>query len=138
IPDMSSSASVYYIGFATRQAARFLLEFTLWPAAKAIWSSGAAGGPISSFDVQFSDMRIGPDGLGGGGMKPIPFEQLAAKAHEMGLITGVAVHTYSCWGWARAEFDIPGVGLRDLPIDALAVRYGDGAPQALKQRMTSA
>ena len=137
IPDMSSSSSVYYIGFATRQAARFLLEFTLWPAARAIWSQGAGGGPISSFNVQFSDLRIGPDGLGGGGMKPIPFEQLAKKAHEMGLITGVALHTFSSWEWARAEFDIPGVGVRTLPIDALAIRYGDGAPDSLKQRMTT-
>lgn len=138
IPDMSSSSSVYYIGFATRQAARFLLEFTLWPAARAIWSQGAGGGPISSFNVQFSDLRIGPDGLGGGGMKPIPFEQLARKAHEMGLITGVAVHTFSRWEWARADFDIPGVGVRNLPIDALALRYGDGAPETLKQRMSTA
>ena len=138
IPDMSSSASVYYIGFATRQAARFLQEFALWPAAKAIWSEGAGGGAISSFDVQYSDIRIGPDGLGGGGMKPIPFEQLARKAHEMGLITGVAVHTFSRWEWARAEFDLPGFGVRNLAIDALAVRYGEGAPEALKKRMTTA
>ncbi|MGG4603756.1 xanthine dehydrogenase family protein molybdopterin-binding subunit [Paenalcaligenes sp. Me131] len=138
IPDMSSSSSVYYIGFATRQAARFLLEFTLWPAARAIWSQGAGGGPISSFNVQFSDLRIGPDGLGGAGMKPIAFEQLAKKAHEMGLITGVALHTFSRWEWASAEFDIPGIGVRTLPIDALAIRYGDGAPDALKQRMTTA
>lgn len=138
IPDMSSSSSVYYIGFATRQAARFLLEFTLWPAARAIWGQGAGGGPISSFNVQFSDLRIGPDGLGGAGMKPIPFEQLAKKAHEMGLITGVALHTFSRWEWASAEFDIPGIGVRTLPIDALAIRYGDGAPETLKQRMTTA
>ena len=138
VPDMSSSSSVYYIGFATRQAARFLLEFSLWPAARAIWSEGAGGGAFSSFDVPFADLRIGPDGLGGAGMKPIPFEQLARKAHAMGLITGVAVHTFSRWEWARAEFDIPGVGLRNLPIDALALRYGDGAPAALKSRMTYA
>ncbi|WP_206611640.1 xanthine dehydrogenase family protein molybdopterin-binding subunit [Bordetella avium] len=138
VPDMSSSAGVYYIGFATRQAARFLLEFTLWPAARAIWSEGAGDGSFSSFDMQFSDVRIGPDGLGGGGMKPLPFETLARKAHEMGLITGVALHTFSRWEWARAEFDIPGVGLRNLPIDALAVRYGDGASAALKSRMTTA
>lgn len=138
VPDMSSSSSVYYIGFATRQAARFLLEFTLWPAARAIWSQGAGGGPISSFNVQFSDLRIGADGLGGAGMKPIPFEELARQAHKMGLITGVAVHTYSRWAWATAEFDIPGVGVRTLEMDALALRYGDGAPESLKKRMTTA
>ena len=138
IPDMSSSSSVYYIGFATRQAAQFLLEYTLWPAARAIWSQGAGGGSISSFDMQFADVRIGPEGLGGGGMQPLSFEQLAAQAHAMGLITGVAVHTFSRWQWARAEFDIPGVGVRNLAMDALAVQYGEGAPEALKQRMTTA
>ncbi|MFC4626125.1 xanthine dehydrogenase family protein molybdopterin-binding subunit [Daeguia caeni] len=138
IPDMSSSAGVYYVGFATRQAAKFLLEFTLWPAAKAIWSEGPGGGQFASFNVDVSDMRIGPDGLGGGGMTPIPFDVLAAKAHEMGLITGVAVHTYSSWQWAKAEFDIPTVGTRTLPIDALSVKYGEGAPEELKKRMTTA
>src|SRR5690625_7392483 len=111
---MSSSASVYYIGFATRQAARFLQEFALWPAAKAIWSEGAAGGAISSFDVQYSDMRIGPEGLGGGGMKPIPFEQLARKAHEMGLITGTEGHTLIGGGGARPGFEATGLGVADL------------------------
>ncbi|KAA0969068.1 xanthine dehydrogenase family protein molybdopterin-binding subunit [Aureimonas fodinaquatilis] len=137
IPDMSSSSSVYYVGFGTRQAARFLLEHSLWPAARSIWSKGQAGGAISSFNVGFSDIRVGPDGLGGAGMRPIPFVELAREAHALGLITGVAVHAYSCWEWARAQFDIPGIGLRDLPVDALAVQYGNGAPVELKSRMTT-
>lgn len=36
-----------------------------------------------------------------------------------------------------ADFDIPGFGLRTLPLDALAVRYGEGAPDTLRQRMTT-
>ncbi|MEX6212042.1 hypothetical protein AB6G58_22750 [Providencia huaxiensis] len=52
-------------------------------------------------------------------MKPIPFDKLAKRAHEMGLITGVAVHGYSSWQWARAEFDIPTVGLKT----SLLMRY---------------
>ena len=39
LPDMSSSASVYYIGMATRTAGRFLFENTIWPAARSIWSA---------------------------------------------------------------------------------------------------
>lgn len=70
-------------------------------------------------------------------MTPIPFETLAKKAHELGLITGVAVHAYSSWQWARADFDIPTIGLTNLPLDALAVKYGDGAPAQLKARMTT-
>ena len=137
IPDMSSSSGVYYIGFGTRQAGKFLLENALWPAAKAIWSEGVGGGSMNSLNMTLSDLRVGADGIGGGGMPPISFEVLAAKAHEMGLITGVAVHAYSSWQWARADFDIPTVGLQNLPLDALAVKYGDGAPAHLKARMTT-
>tara|TARA_R110000851_G_scaffold278768_1_gene431980 strand:- start:115238 stop:118168 length:2931 start_codon:yes stop_codon:yes gene_type:complete len=137
LPAMSASNSVYFVGFGTRQAALFLLEHAIWPAAKSIWSEGPGGGQINSGNVQMSDLRAVPGGIGGGGMSPIPFEQLAKRAHSMGLVTGVALHCFSRWEWARAEFDIPGVGLRTLPVDALAVRYGDGASAALKHRMTA-
>ncbi len=137
IPDMSSSSGVYYIGFGTRQAGKFLLENSLWPAAKAIWSEGYGGGVMNSLHVTLEDLRVTAEGLTGGGMPPIPFKVLAKKAHEMGLITGVAVHAYSSWQWAEAEFDIPTVGNRRLPLDALAVKYGDGASDKLKARMTT-
>lgn len=137
LPPMSASNSVYFLGFGTRQAAQFLLEYTLWPAAQAIWADGAAGGEIASGYMTFADLRVVQGAIGGGGMSPLSFEQVAKKAHEMGLITGVAVHCFSRWEWAKAEFDIPGVGLRTIPMDALAVRYGEGAPESLKKRMTT-
>lgn len=134
---MSASNSVYFLGFSTRQAARFLLEHALWPAARAIWGSGPAGGQSASGALRLDELRIGPDGLSGAGMTPIPFPQLARKAHELGLITGVAVHCFSRWEWAQAEFDIPGAGAQTLYVDALAVRHGDGASAERKQRMTA-
>ena len=134
---MSASNSVYFLGFSTRQAAQFLLEHSLWPAARAIWGGGQAGGQSASGQVGLNDLRVGPEGLSGAGMAPIPFEQLARKAHEMGLITGVAVHCFSRWEWAQAEFDIPGAGVQTLFVDALAVRHGDGAPAERKQGMTT-
>jgi len=70
-------------------------------------------------------------------METLSFERLARKAHEMGLITGVALHCFSRWEWATAVFDIPGTGTRELPVDLLAVRYGDGASDNLKSRMTT-
>lgn len=135
LPAMSASNSVYFIGFGTRQAARALLEFGLWPAARELWRAGVAGGQIASGAVTFADVRAVPGGIGAGGLEPLPFARVAAKAHEMGLVTGVALHAFSRWEWAQAEFDIPGIGRRRLPIDALAVRYGDGASGALKARM---
>ena len=137
LPDMSSSASVYYIGMATRTAGRFLFENTIWPAARSIWSRGVGGGGISPFWVTLSDLRITPEGVAGGGMRVIPFAEIAAEAHRLGLVTGVALHTYSLWQWATAEFDVPTVGKCTIPADALAVKYGDGAPGDLKARMTT-
>lgn len=137
LPAMSASNSVYFIGFGTRQAARFLLENALWPAARAIWREGVAGGQIASGAVTLADVRAVPGGIGAGGLEPLPFARLAAKAHEMGLPTGVALHCFSRWEWAWAEFDVPTAGRLRLPADALAVKYGDGAPAELKARMTT-
>jgi CO/xanthine dehydrogenase Mo-binding subunit len=137
LPAMSASNSVYFIGFGTRQAARFLLENALWPAARAIWSAGVAGGQIANGVVTLADVRAVPGGIGAGGLEPLPFARLAAKAHEMGLPTGVALHCFSRWEWAWAEFDVPTAGRLRLPVDALAVKYGDGARPELKARMTT-
>ena len=138
LPAMSASNSAYFLGFGTRQAAQFLWEFTLWPAAKALWAEGSAGGQIASGEVTLADLRVVSGGIGGGGMSTLSFNQIAKKAHEMGLMTGVAVHCFSRWEWAKAEFELPGVGSRMLMVDALAVKYGDGAPPELKQRMNTA
>ncbi|MER1968489.1 molybdopterin cofactor-binding domain-containing protein [Castellaniella sp. GW247-6E4] len=137
LPAMSASNSAYFLGFGTRQAARFLLEHALWPAARALWSEGPGQGQIASGAMRSTDLRAVPGGIGGGGMSPLPFKQVARKAHDMGLITGVALHCFSRWEWARAQFEVPGVGRLELPVDALAVRYGDGAPDGLKRRMTT-
>lgn len=137
LPAMSASNSAYFLSFGTRQAAQFLLENTIWPAARAIWSEGPADGQISAGDVTFADIRIVPGGVGGGSMETLSFERIARKAHELGLITGVALHCFSRWEWATAQFTVPGAGMRELAIDALAVRYGDGAPAEAKRRMTT-
>jgi len=137
MPAMSASNSVYFVGFGTRQAAMFLLEHSLWPAARELWGAGVAGGQIAAGAITFADVRAVPGGIGAGGMELLPFAAVAAKAHEMGLVTGVALHVFSRWEWAHAEFDIPGIGRRRLAVDALAVKYGDGAPADLKARMTT-
>jgi len=137
LPSMVASNSVYFIGFGTRQAARFLLEHSLWPAAREIWRAGVAGGQIAGSTVTLADVRAVPGGISAGGLEPLPFAHVAAQAHAMGLITGVALHVFSRWEWAQAEFDIPGVGVVRKPFDALAVKYGDGAAADLKARMTT-
>jgi CO/xanthine dehydrogenase Mo-binding subunit len=69
-------------------------------------------------------------------MEPLPLEVVAKEAHRLGLITGVTVHTFNRWQWAEAEFDIIGMGRQKFAVDALAVKYGDGAPSETKALMT--
>ena len=137
LPAMSASNSAYFIGFGTRQAAKFLFENALWPAARAIWSEGPAGGQISSGFMTVNDLRVVEGGIGGGGMEILPFERVAQKAHELGLVTGVALHCFSRWEWTTATFDVPTIGSIEVAADVLSVRYGDGAAPELKRRMTS-
>ena len=137
LPAMSASNSAYFIGFGTRQAAKFLFENALWPAARAIWSEGPSGGQIASGFMTVNDLHVVEGGIGGGGMETLPFERVAKKAHEMGLVTGVALHCFSRWEWTTATFDVPTIGSIKVAADVLSVRYGDGAQPELKRRMTT-
>ena len=134
---MSASNSAYFIGHATRTAARALLRMSLWPAAVAIWSRGVAGGQFRSLAVDFNDVRIVEGRLTAGGLEPLTFERLAQTADALGLVTGVSVHTFNRWQWAEASFDVPTVGVITLPIDAMSVRYGTGAPAERQALMTN-
>ena len=134
---MTASNSVYYVGHATRTAAKALLALSLWPAAVALWSRGPAGGQLAPLAVTLADVRVVDGALAGGGLEPLPLDRLAATAHDLGLVTGVSVHTFNRWKWATASFDVPGVGPTTLPIDALSVQYGEGAPPERKALMTA-
>jgi CO/xanthine dehydrogenase Mo-binding subunit len=86
--------------------------------------------------VDISEARFVDGHLTAGGLQPLSFVQLAATAHRLGLITGVSLHTFNRWQWAEAIFDVPTVSTVRMPVDALAVCYGNGAPTALKALMT--
>jgi len=134
---MSASNSAYFVGHATREAAKALLRLSLWPAALALWSKGPGGGQLRPLAVDISEARIVAGRLTAGGLEPLGFAELAAAAHALGLVTGVSVHVFNRWQWAEAVFDVPTVGTLRLPIDALSVRYGDGAPAERKAAMTA-
>ena len=123
---MSASNSVYFVGHATRTAARTLLRLSLWPAALSIWSAGPDGGALRSLSVEVGEARFVDGKLSAGGLEPLGFERLFAAARAQGLVTAVSVHTFNRWEWAEAEFDVPGAGIVRLPADALSVRTGDG------------
>lgn len=131
---MSASNSVYFVGHATRTAARTLLRLSLWPAALAIWSAGPDGGELRSLSVDVAQARFTNGRLTAGGLEPLGLERLAATAHALGLVTAVSVHTFNRWQWAEAEFDVPGAGNIRLPADALSIRLGAGAFQFIERR----
>ncbi|UZM15140.1 xanthine dehydrogenase family protein molybdopterin-binding subunit [Pseudomonas kielensis] len=133
----SATNSAYYFSHATREAARVLFNHGLWPAALEIWRQGPFGGQANPYVVRREDAHWVDGKLTANGMEPLPLAVLAKRAHERGLVTGATVHGFNRWSWAEAEYSINGVRER-LPLDALAVKYGDGAPQAIKAQMKSA
>lgn len=132
----SATNSAYYFTHSTREAARVLFVHGLWPAAMSIWSSGAGGGQAASLVVRIEDARWVNGKLSADGLEALPFEQIAKKAHELGLVTGATVHVFNRWQWAEAEFEVGGK-IERLPIDGLSLRYGNGAmPNGQKSATT--
>ncbi|GLS79840.1 xanthine dehydrogenase family protein molybdopterin-binding subunit [Paracoccus marinus] len=132
----SASNSAYYFTHATQQAAQLLLRLGLWDAALSIWSGGGDGGQALAEPLELSDARWFEGRLTARSMEPLSLERLAERAHQMGLVTGVCVHTFNRWAWAEADFNVNGQTFR-APVDALSVRYGDGAPPDRKAAMTA-
>ncbi|WP_205589631.1 xanthine dehydrogenase family protein molybdopterin-binding subunit [Chachezhania antarctica] len=134
VPQISSPASAsigaHVNAAAVDQAAEVIRRFGLWPAAQAIWSEGQLGGQQAGEFVTYADLRWSDGALTGAGMEPIPLPRLAARAHEMGLVTGAMLHAFNRWSWATAEFDIDGTRWRG-PVDALAVQKGSADWQLL-------
>ncbi|RAP65024.1 aldehyde oxidase [Achromobacter sp. HZ01] len=126
----SASNSAYYFSHTTIEASRFLFMHGLWPAAVAIWSRGIGGGQWASSVVRPEEARWVGGRLTAGGMTPLPLEELARKAYELNLVTGVAVHDFSRAQWTESDFELPS-GTERWQLDGLAIRRGDGsAPDA--------
>ena len=125
-----ASSSSYFGSHGTSEAARVLFLYGLWPAAVSIWSEGFGGGQIAPLTVRPEDARWTEDGrLSAMGLEPLPLEQIAKKAHELNLVTGVVLHAFNRYQWAEADFDVSKQTVR-LPIDGLAIRYGAGDSKA--------
>jgi CO/xanthine dehydrogenase Mo-binding subunit len=120
----SATNSAFYFTHSTREAARVVFTHGLWPAAMAIWRQGPGGGQAAPLVVHIEDARWVDGKLSADGLEALPFEQLAKKAHELGLVTGAAVHVFNRWQWTEAEFTIDGRLVR-LPVDGLSLRYGE-------------
>ena len=136
---MSATNSAYYLGHATRAAARFLRDHALWPAARSLWGRGYGGGALASYHtMRPEELRLAEGRLSGAGLPPLSLAAVAAEAHRLGLPVGVTLHSFNRWQWTEAEFDLPGTGRTRLPIDALALRYGAGASPERQALMSTA
>ncbi|NIB40825.1 xanthine dehydrogenase family protein molybdopterin-binding subunit [Pseudomaricurvus alkylphenolicus] len=132
----SATNSAYFFSHATREAARIIFDFGLWPAALAIWMRGIGGGQVTGSTLKREHAQWIDGHLTVGGMQPLSLPTLAAKAHKLGLVTGAVTHVFDRWQWAEAEFSIDGQTDR-RPIDGLSVRYGEGAPERKKSQQTT-
>jgi CO/xanthine dehydrogenase Mo-binding subunit len=119
----SASNSAFFYGHATREAARLVFNEGLWPAAQSLWGRGFGGGQLAPLAVRREDARWVDGRLTAGGLAPLALEALAARARELGFVTGAVVHTFNRWQWAEAEFALKD-GPERLPVDGLALRYG--------------
>jgi CO/xanthine dehydrogenase Mo-binding subunit len=134
--DTTASISAFIHTAVAAEAANVILRFGIWPAARAIWSTGQFGGQAAGEFLRFNDARFVNGVLTAEGMEPLALPRLAAKAHEMGLVVAAMVHGYNRWSWAHAIFDLPD-GRYEGTIDALAVKYGSGASATRKALMTT-
>ncbi len=119
---------------AASEAANIILRFGLFPAAQALWSS--SGAKASGAAIRFDEIKFVEGKLVAPGHTPLKLPELAAKAHELGLVTSAMVHSYNRWAWASAVFDLPG-GRYEGAIDALAVKYGTGSGADRKALMST-
>jgi CO/xanthine dehydrogenase Mo-binding subunit len=112
---MSASITAFHHLHAVEQACQVLIDHGLKPVAEEIW-----GGKVDAITWEGGAMTAP-------GFDPIPFEQLAARAHADGRCVGAVVHTYFKGVFTRASFEVDGVA-HERFIDALAILKGGGDP----------
>ncbi|WP_028866972.1 xanthine dehydrogenase family protein molybdopterin-binding subunit [Psychromonas arctica] len=122
----SASDSATFQTEATKGACNIVYLYGILPAARLLWKLK------TNADLSNAKWRDGK--LTFEDNKPLSLAILAKKAHDQGLITGSVAHTVNRWSWTEAEFEIEG-DKRIHSLDALAVRYGNGATASKKQSM---
>jgi CO/xanthine dehydrogenase Mo-binding subunit len=125
VPAISSATAAStgaHVGtHATAEAARVIFRFGLWPAALELWR--IAPGDPKAKDWEKARWKDGQ--LVMPGLKPLPLQAVAARAHARNGVTGAMAHGFNRWAWARATFAVGGQPWT-ADIDALAVRRGTG------------
>jgi CO/xanthine dehydrogenase Mo-binding subunit len=125
VPAISSATAAStgaHVGtHATAEAARVIFRFGLWPAALELWRIAPRDPKAKDWEkARWKDGQLVMPGL-----KPLPLQAVAARAHARNGVTGAMAHGFNRWAWARATFAIGGQPWT-ADIDALAVRRGTG------------
>ncbi|MCL1056763.1 molybdopterin-dependent oxidoreductase [Shewanella gelidimarina] len=122
----SASDSATFQTEATKGACAVVYQYGILPAARTLWKLD------KNSDLSAATWQDGQ--LTQAGYPNLPLPLLASTAHHLGLVTGCVAHTVNRWAWTEAEFTIEG-HTQVHSLDALAVRYGNGANSAKTQLM---
>jgi CO/xanthine dehydrogenase Mo-binding subunit len=107
----SACVTAFFHLQAVEEACKVIIDHGIRPAAEAIWGTSAEHAHWDGGCLVLE------------GYRPLRLAQLAAHAHEQGLVVSAMVHTYFQVKFATAEFPIDNPRKRRL-IDALGVRRG--------------
>ena len=117
----AASTGAHVATHPAAEAARVIFRFGLWPAALELWGITPKDPKAKDWEkAQWKDGQLVMPGL-----RPLPLQAVAAKAHARSGVTGAMAHGFSRWAWARATFAVGGQPWT-ADIDALAVRRGTG------------
>lgn len=112
----AASTSAYHLRHATLQAAKFLRDFGLLPAAQKLLN-------LSGSKTTLEDFSFNADGMRHRSGRTLSFSELAAAIYREKLTSGVMVHAYYRQSWAEADFALHSE-IRQASIDGLSIRYG--------------
>jgi len=124
----SASDSATFQTEVTKGACAVVYRHGILPAARKLWALAT--------DADLSAAKWESGKLTLVGKKGLDLTLLAKTAHDYGYITGSVAHTVNRWSWTTAEFTIDGE-TKVHSLDALAVRYGEGASKSKEERMDS-
>ena len=116
----AASTSAYQLRHSVLEAAKVLLEYGLWPAAVSILKLKSSEAKFDPNKITLND--VGLKYLDG---REVAFKNLAIRAYELNLVTGVMVHAFYRTRWATASFKIDN-STYTSQIDAMAIRKGSG------------
>lgn len=113
----AASTSAYHLRHATLEAAKFLRDFGLLPAARDLLG-------LSDNEIAGNDFIIQSDGVRYRNGRLVGFRELALEVYRKRLASGVMVHAYYRQSWAEADFTLH-TKTRSAAIDGLSIRWGD-------------